>query len=127
MTENNELTGQRTRYTIRIGGGEDDVAEYLACLERTISRVAGGCNVTTGAGIWREDGNTQPPYTGDVAREHSATVSFVVDNDTPHKAIKAALIDASNESDAQSVQWVNVEHEPVNVSHIDVQSAEVDA
>jgi len=127
MTENDEMTGQRTRYTLRIGGDKDDVAAYVDALERTITSVTGGMSVTRGVGLWREDGNSEPPYVGDIAREASATVAFVVGEDTSHKAIKAALIDASNRADAESVQWVNVEHEPVNVSHIDVQSAEVDA
>lgn len=112
-----EFTSNRVRYSFAIGSNED-IADFLTRAAELLSEVTGGLTVLDGTGIWREDGNGQPPYTAPMASENSYTLTFVVTpgEDPGIDEYKDLIRLAQTETQAD-ISWVNAEIEPVSVDH----------
>lgn len=122
------LKGDRFRYTFTVGCEWNYNVIYMDELidnvvER-LSRVTGGMKRMDHDGLWREDGNGNPPYEGELVSEPATSISFV-SNDVPDVMlpyVKGLFRDAAFKMpmECDFMQWVNVEVERVEVHHFDL-------
>lgn len=107
----------RVKYTFGIGADED-VSEFIDRAVELISERTGGLTVLEGRGAWREDGNTEPPYTAPVQSEASHTITFVTSEDSEFGLgdFKDLFRLAQSETGAP-VSWIHTEVTPVQCDH----------
>jgi hypothetical protein len=112
-----EFTSNRVRYSFSIGSSQD-ISAFVERACELISEVTGGLTVLGGTGIWREDGNGQPPYTAAMDSEQATVLTFVVSpqEDPGIEEFKDLIRLAQTETKA-NISWVNAEIEPVYCDH----------
>jgi hypothetical protein len=122
-------TQERTRFSITFGAEKESnrkaLNRFIDSVERELTRNTGGMKRIEHSGSWRTDGNSEAPYTGELTREPAVTLSFVTDVDSERmlSVIKAVVRDEADRQDllsSEAMRWVNVEMEPVRVSHFDL-------
>ena len=113
------LSGNRTRFRFVFGVpfGETHTKTFNHLIER-ITKVTAGCTVIDARGIWREDGNGNPPYIGDIDDEHSIIIEFVTGRFDVLRHVKRIVREVHREFDPP-FRWVNVEMSSVHVDHFD--------
>ncbi|AUO79278.1 hypothetical protein [Salinibacter phage M31CR41-2] len=126
----NTLSTMETRNRISITFGADNeenraaLNRFVDSVERSLTRNTGGMKRIEHSGSWRTDGNTEPPYNGELVQEPAITLSFVTNTDADRmlSVLKAVIRDEANRAElsSEAMQWVNVEIEPVHVDHFDL-------
>jgi len=122
------LSGNRKRITFTFGADNERNAPKLSKfadeLLPRITKITAGAKVNYHDGVWRSDGNTEPPFTGEHVREPALSISFGTPHDVENvlSAVKAQIRETAQEmfDDPSFMQWVNVEIEPVSVHHFDL-------
>jgi len=109
------ISGQRHTIAVTFGYGHTDwnVQEFfLEHLAETVSEDFGGFRYTKGTGFWRSDGNSEPPFTGELFEEKTVTLYLTVDNDPNHAVymLREACDFAKHATKGNvPMQWINVE------------------
>ena len=116
------ISGDRVKISITIGYPHTDwnESEFLTRLEERITRRFGGCRVESKRGLWREDGNSTQPHTGELFEEDSVEFTLVTDRDVVEatRQVEGACIYAKVYTDGDvPVEWVNVETTQVQARH----------
>jgi hypothetical protein len=109
------IKGERHTITATFGFGHIDwnIREFfLGYLADSISADFGGCRFTEGTGIWREDGNGEPPHKGEIFEEDTVSLHVTVQDDPTHAVymIREACRYARHATSGDvPIEWVNVE------------------
>jgi len=117
------INGKRHTITATFGFGHVDwnVHEFfIEHLAKTVSRDFGGFRFETGTGVWRDDGNSEPPFTGELFEEKTVTLYLTVDNDPNHAVymLREACDFAKHATKGNvPMEWINVEITQCTVSH----------
>jgi len=137
MLFNRDLSGfdehQRIRLILSFGFSyeldEDVFDSFLTDLHKSLTIPSGGLRYTFGTGIWRDDGNSEPPFTGDVNDELGVDVALTLDpKDHLGFGTVRTLIShiqercrlAHDNHPKIGIQWVNMEVDVIHVSHFDI-------
>lgn len=109
------IDGERHTIAATFGYGHTDwnVREFfLEHLAQAVSESFGGFRYTTGTGFWTADGNSEPPFTGEIYEEDSVTLRVTVtgDVDSAVSILQAAAVEAKQKTTGNvPMEWVNVE------------------
>jgi hypothetical protein len=109
------INGKRHTIAATFGFGHVDwsVREYfLEHLAQAVCESFGGFRYTTGTGFWTADGNSEPPFTGEIFEEDSVTLHVTVTGDVESAVsiLRAAAVEAKQKTSGDvPMQWVNVE------------------
>lgn len=109
------IDGQRHTIAATFGFGHVDwnVREFfLGHLSQSVSESFGGFRYTTGTGFWTADGNSEPPFTGEIFEEDAVTLRVTVtgDVDSAVSILQAAAVEAKQKTTGDvPMEWVNVE------------------
>ena len=117
------INGERHKIALTFGYGHTDwnVREYfLRHLPEAVCESFGGFRYTTGTGFWTADGNSEPPFTGEIFEEDSVTLIVTVE-ESPESAVsilRASAIEAKNQTAGDvPMEWVNVEITQAQAAH----------
>jgi len=117
------INGERHTIALTFGYGHTDwnVRDFfLDHLTKTVSRDFGGFRFTTGTGFWTDDGNSEPPFKGEIFEEDTVTLVVTVQDD-PEFAVymlQEACRYAKHATDGDvPMEWVNVEITQTQAAH----------
>ena len=117
------INGERHKIALTFGYGHTDwnVREYfLGHLANAVCESFGGFRYTTGTGFWTADGNSEPPFTGEIFEEDSVTLIVTVE-ESPESAVsilRASAMEAKNQTAGDvPMEWVNVEITQAQAAH----------
>jgi hypothetical protein len=109
------INGERHTIAATFGFGHVDwnVREFfLEHLAEAVCESFGGFRYSTGTGFWTADGNSEPPFTGEIFEEDSVTLHVTVTGDVESAVsiLQAAAVEAKQKTSGDvPMQWVNVE------------------
>jgi hypothetical protein len=109
------INGERHTIAATFGYGHTawNVREFfLGHLSQSVCESFGGFRYTTGTGFWTADGNSEPPFTGEIFQEDSVTLHVTVTGDVESAVsiLQAAAVEAKQKTTGDvPMEWVNVE------------------
>lgn len=124
------INGERHTIAATFGFGHVDwnVREFfLEHLAQAVSESFGGFRYTTGTGFWTADGNSEPPFTGELFEEDTVTIHVTVTGDVESAVsiLQAAAVEAREKTTGEvPLQWVNVEAWETQAFHFDMSETE---
>jgi hypothetical protein len=116
------INGKRHTLTLSFGYGHTDwhVDQFFRSLHEQLVKDFGGLRTNKGVGLWASDGNTNPPYTGEIYGEDVVTITVTVDVDPEFAThlIQEACRYAKHRTEGDvPMEWVNVEVTQTEAHH----------
>lgn len=120
------INGERHTIAATFGYGHSDWAMrefFLDHLAQAVCESFGGFRYTTGTGFWTADGNSEPPFTGQLFEEDTVTLHVTVTGDVESavQILQAAAVEAREKTTGEvPLAWVNVETWETKAFHFDM-------